>query len=123
MHIGQRLRELREAKGLSQRDIEKRTGMLCGYISRIECGHAPPNLATLEKWAKALGLEVYQVFYDGKGDLAAPEVAKGIALDGREQRLLGLFRRLPEGDKNLFLNLAREAVRRRGRQEERRRVN
>ena len=59
MNIGRRLAELREAKGLSQRDIEKRTGFLQGYVSRVECGHAPPNLVTLEKWAKALDLELY----------------------------------------------------------------
>lgn len=32
--IGERLREIREAKGLSQGDIERRTGMLRMYVSR-----------------------------------------------------------------------------------------
>ena len=39
MLIGNRLRELRESKTLSQGDIEKRTGLLRCYISRLEKGH------------------------------------------------------------------------------------
>ena len=117
MDIGKRLRELREAKRLSQRDIEKRTGMLQGYICRVERGHAPPNLVTLEKWAKALDLELYQVFYEGKGEPAAPEVPEGMAFDSREEKLVDLFRRMPESDKSLFLGLASEAVKRRGKHE------
>jgi transcriptional regulator with XRE-family HTH domain len=117
MNIGQRLRELREAKGLSQGHIEKRTGLLRGYVSRVECGHAPPNLVTLEKWAKALDLELYQVFYEGKDEPVAPEVPDGMVLDRREAKLVNLFREMPEGDKSLFLGLAREAVKRRRKHE------
>jgi len=39
MVIGDRLRELREAKELSQGDIEERTGLLRCYVSRVENGH------------------------------------------------------------------------------------
>ncbi|MFB3923935.1 MAG: helix-turn-helix domain-containing protein [Terriglobia bacterium] len=110
MNIGQRLRELREAKGLSQRDIEKRTGMWQGYICRVERGHAPPNLVTLEKWAKALGLEFYQLFFEGEGKPVAPTASEGTALDRREKKLFDLFRRMPEKDKSLLLGLARDTV-------------
>ena len=54
MDIGKRLREIREAKGLSQADIEKRSGLLRSYVSRVEGGYTAPSLATLEKFAKAL---------------------------------------------------------------------
>jgi transcriptional regulator with XRE-family HTH domain len=117
MDIGKRLRELREAKCLSQGHIEKCTGLLRGYVSRVECGHAPPNLVTLGKWAKALDLDLYQVFYEGKGEPVAPKVAESIALDRREEKLVDLFRRMPESDKSLFLGLAREAVKRQGKHE------
>ena len=117
MDIGPRVRELREAKSFSQGHIEKRTGLLRCYVSRVECGHAPPNLVTLEKWAKALDLELYQVFYEGKGEPAAPEVPEGMAFDSREEKLVDLFRRMPESDKSLFLGLASEAVKRRGKHE------
>jgi transcriptional regulator with XRE-family HTH domain len=50
MVIGDRLRELRETKQLSQGDIEKRTGLLRCYISRVENGHTVPAIETLENW-------------------------------------------------------------------------
>ena len=45
MIIGDRLRALREEKKLSQGDIEKRTGLLRCYISRVENGHTVPAIA------------------------------------------------------------------------------
>lgn len=65
MVIGDRLRELREAKKMSQGDIEKRTGLLRCYISRVENGHTVPAIETLEKLARALEIPMYQLFYDG----------------------------------------------------------
>jgi transcriptional regulator with XRE-family HTH domain len=63
--IGDRLQELREEKKLSQGDIEKRTGLLRCYISRIENGHTVPAIETLEKLARAFEVPLYQRFYDG----------------------------------------------------------
>jgi len=61
MIIGDRLRELREAGHLSQGDIEKRTGLLRCYISRVENGHTVPAIETLEKLARALEVPLYQL--------------------------------------------------------------
>lgn len=66
MMIGQRLRELRESKKLSQGQIEKRTGLLRCYTSRVENGHTIPNLETLEKYAGALEVPMYRLFYESK---------------------------------------------------------
>jgi transcriptional regulator with XRE-family HTH domain len=66
MVIGNRLKELRESKELSQGDIEKRTGLLRCYISRVENGHTVPAVATLEKMARALEVPMYQLFHDGE---------------------------------------------------------
>ncbi len=66
MIIGDRLRALREEKKLSQGDIEKRTGLLRCYISRVENGHTVPAIETLEKLARALEVPLYQLFYDGE---------------------------------------------------------
>ena len=63
--INERLRELREAKNLSQGDIEKRTGLFRCYTSRVENGHTIPSLQTLEKYAGALGVPLYALFHDG----------------------------------------------------------
>ena len=50
---------------LPQGDIEKRTGLLRCYISRVENGHTVPAIDALEKMARALGMPLYQVLYDG----------------------------------------------------------
>ncbi len=65
MIIGDRIRLLRETKKLSQGDIEKRTGLLRCYISRVENGHTVPAIETLEKLARALEMPLYQLLYDG----------------------------------------------------------
>lgn len=54
MLVGDRLRALREQKNLSQGHIEKRTGLLRCYVSRVENGHTVPSIETLEKWSRAL---------------------------------------------------------------------
>jgi transcriptional regulator with XRE-family HTH domain len=76
MVICDRLRELREAKNLSQGDIEKRTGLLRCYISRVENGHTVPAIETLEKLARALEVPLYQLFYDGEKAPQLPNLLK-----------------------------------------------
>ena len=53
MVVGERLQMVREQKKLSQGDIEKRTGLLRCYVSRVENGHTVPAIETLEKMARA----------------------------------------------------------------------
>lgn len=71
MILGERLRQLREQKKLSQGDIEKKANLLRCYISRCENCHTVPSVATLEKWAGALEVPLYRLFYEG-----APKAAK-----------------------------------------------
>jgi transcriptional regulator with XRE-family HTH domain len=117
MIIGDRLRALREAKKYSQGDIEKRTGLLRCYISRVENGHTVPAIETLEKMARALEVPLYQLFYDGEEPPALPNLPKRKSADdiiwgsaGKEARLFSKFRRLmgriEEGDRRLLLYMA-----------------
>ena len=76
MIICDRLRDLREVKHLSQGDIEKRTGLLRCYISRVENGHTIPAIETLEKMARALEVPMYQLFYDGDEPKELPAISK-----------------------------------------------
>jgi transcriptional regulator with XRE-family HTH domain len=62
MKIGTTIRGYRLQKGLSQGDIEKRTGLLRCYLSRVENGHTVPSLDTLAKIAGALELPMAQLF-------------------------------------------------------------
>jgi len=81
MIIGDRLRELRDGKNLSQGDIEKRTGLLRCYISRVENGHTVPAIETLEKLARALEVPLYQLFYEGEEPPKLPNLLKRKAAD------------------------------------------
>lgn len=74
MIVGERLRAVREAKKMSQGDVEKKTGLLRCYLSRCENGHTVPNIETLEKWARALEINLSQLFSEN-GEPAKPIVA------------------------------------------------
>ena len=123
MIIGDRLRALREEKKFSQGDIEKRTGLLRCYISRVENGHTVPAIETLEKMARALEVPLYQLFYDGEEPPVLPNLPKRKSADeivwgsaGKEARLLNKFRRLmgriEEGDCRLLLYMAQKMANR-----------
>src|SRR6266849_1918146 len=122
MIIGDRLRELREEKKLSQGDIEKRTGLLRCYISRVENGHTVPAIETLEKFARALEVPLYQLFYDGEEPPKLPNLPKRRSADdiawgssGKDARFLTklrrLFSRMDEDDRRLLLFLAQKMAR------------
>jgi len=64
MVIGDRVRSLREQKNLSQGDVEKRSGLLRCYLSRVENGHTVPSVDTLEKIARAVEVPMYRLFTD-----------------------------------------------------------
>ena len=65
MIISERLRALRVSKNMSQGDIETRTGLKRCYVSRVENGHTVPSVDTLEKFARALEIPIYILFYEG----------------------------------------------------------
>ncbi len=66
MVIGKHLRDLRVAKGLTQRHVEDRTGILCCYLSRIENGRTVPSVDTLEKLAAAYEIPLWKIFRDSR---------------------------------------------------------
>src|SRR6201982_2966931 len=98
MIIGDRLRALREEKKLSQGDIEKRTGLLRCYISRVENGHTVPAIETLEKMARALEVPMYRLFYDGEAPAELrklkPPKEDEFGSKGREADYFSKLRRL-----------------------------
>ncbi|HVB87936.1 MAG TPA: helix-turn-helix transcriptional regulator [Candidatus Dormibacteraeota bacterium] len=119
MLIGERLRTLREEKNLSQGDIEKRTGLLRCYISRVENGHTVPAIETLEKLARAMEIPMYQLFYDGAKpptplNLPGPKNARGTEWgdSGKDARTLSQFRRVlartNANDQKLLLHMAQK---------------
>src|ERR1039458_6083997 len=112
--IGKRLRELREAKGLSQRDVEDRAGLFRCHVSRIENGHVSPTLPVLERWAEALDVELRELFAIGHGQPEAPILPEGIPIGPRERTLLSLLGQMPVEDRELLISIARDLVKRKG---------
>ena len=123
MIIGDRLRVLREEKKFSQGEIEKRTGLLRCYVSRVENGHTVPAVETLEKFARALEVPMYQLFHDGEEPPKLPNLPKRKSSDdvvwgskGKDARLLAQFCRvfshMEESDLGMVLFMAQKMARR-----------
>src|SRR5450759_1449311 len=118
MIIGERLRALPEEKKFSQGDIEKATGLLRCYTSRVENGHTVPSLGTLEKFAGALDVKLYQFFYGGENPTTAyplssvkdlPDVSGPKGADARFQlKLERLLKNMVESDRKVLLTLAKK---------------
>ena len=107
-NIGTTIRAYRLQKGMSQGDIEKRTGLLRCYLSRVENGHTVPSLETLQKIARALDLQLSEFFAE---DRVAKDMA-GLSLDENEIRFLTQIQRysanLGENDRRLLLAMVRK---------------
>jgi transcriptional regulator with XRE-family HTH domain len=109
MNIGETIRNYRLQKGMSQGDIEKRTGLLRCYLSRVENGHTVPSLDTLSKIAGAMDLPLSQFFADPgrpNGHKALPQ------LSDDELRFLSQIRRyaanLNDSDRKLLLAMVKK---------------
>ena len=127
MEVGQRIKDLREQKQLSQAVVEQRTGLLRCHISRIENGHIVPGLETLDKLAAALDVPLYAFFYDGSkppqhaDSLKQKNSRDAIAESGKDGRVFAQFRRLlgrvSDSDRKLLLSLLQKMAARPGRKE------
>ena len=107
INIGTTIRDFRLQRGMSQGDIEKRTGLLRCYLSRVENGHTVPSLETLQKIAAALDLPLSQFFAEDP----VKEVP-GMSLNEEEIRFLTQIQRysahLGESDRRLLLAMVRK---------------
>jgi transcriptional regulator with XRE-family HTH domain len=108
MKIGSTIRAFRLQKGLSQGDIEKKTGLLRCYLSRVENGHTVPSLDTLSKIASALDLPITQFFADD----ALNRQGNSQKLSDEELRFLNQIRRyssnLNDSDRKLLLAMVKK---------------
>jgi transcriptional regulator with XRE-family HTH domain len=119
MVIGNRLKELRESKELSQGDIEKRTGLLRCYISRVENGHTVPAIETLEKMARALEVPMYRLFHDGEAPASLrklkPPKDHEWGSTGEDavylSKLCKLLSKMKPDDQQFLLHMAQKAAR------------
>ena len=109
MNIGETIRNLRLHKGMSQGDIEKRTGLLRCYLSRVENGHTVPSLDTLAKIAGAMEVPLSQFFSDAPHDNGSTNTPQ---LTDDEVRFLTQIRRYSSGlndsDRKLVLAMVKK---------------
>ena len=106
--IGTTIRAHRLQRGLSQGDIEKKTGLLRCYLSRVENGHTIPSLDTLSKIALALDLPIAQFFAEDSlsRQLNSPKISD------EELKFLTQIRRysnnLDDSDRKLLIAMVRK---------------
>lgn len=117
MAIGQKLRNLREQRGLSQGDIEKASGMPRSYVSRVENEQIIPSIETLYRFAAALNVELYRFFCPEDNAPETPHLTSRRSLEalaseagpaGAQARLLlklkELVGKMVEGDRAFLLH-------------------
>lgn len=112
VNIGEVIRTYRSDRGLSQGDIERRTGLLRCYLSRVENGHTVPSLETLAKIAEAMEISLAD-FFPGTDTPQDRETKKILGeLSDEEIRFLADIRRysssLSDDDKRLVLAMIRK---------------
>jgi transcriptional regulator with XRE-family HTH domain len=112
VNIGEVIRSYRSDRGLSQGDIERRTGLLRCYLSRVENGHTVPSLETLAKIAEAMEINLAD-FFPGTDTPQDRETRKILGeLSDEEIRFLAEIKRystsLSEDDKKLVLAMIRK---------------
>ena len=108
MNIGGTIRDYRLHKGMSQGDIEKRTGLLRCYLSRVENGHTVPSLETLQKIAGALDLQLSEFF----AETEPTREVSSLNLNEEEIRFLTQVQRysanLSDSDRRLLLAMVKK---------------
>jgi transcriptional regulator with XRE-family HTH domain len=108
MKIGTTIRAHRLQRGLSQGDIEKKTGLLRCYLSRVENGHTVPSLDTLSKIAMALDVPIAQFFAED----GVTRQLNAQKMTDEELKFLTLIKRystnLNESDRKLLLAMVKK---------------
>jgi transcriptional regulator with XRE-family HTH domain len=110
MNIGETIRKFRLQKGMSQGDIEKRTGLLRCYLSRVENGHTVPSLETLSKIAESMEIPLANFFTEAPAEHSN---GKNLPqLSEEEVRFLSQVRRyasnLNDSDRKLVLAMVKK---------------
>jgi transcriptional regulator with XRE-family HTH domain len=112
VNIGEVIRSYRNTRSLSQGDIERRTGLLRCYLSRVENGHTVPSLETLAKIAEAMEMTLADFFptMDTPKEREAKKALGELSQD--EIRFLGEIKKysstLTDDNKRLVLAMIRK---------------
>ena len=83
--VGQQIRELRELKHMTLRDVAGFTGRSIGQLSQIERGNSEPTLRMMSDIAKALGVQIGW-FFTNREDV--PPEEQGIVVRKNSRKML-----------------------------------
>src|SRR5260370_35356649 len=118
MDVGDRLKQFRELRGLSQGKIEELTELPRSYISRVENGHIIPSVKTLQRFARALDMPLYQLLYEGEKPpkllkTQAQEIEDWTAREKGRRTFLKLqnaLQKMSESDRALLVSMPAKLV-------------
>lgn len=96
MNLGERIKELRIAKGLTRYRITQITGISGHHIKGVEEGTRQPTVETLEKLIVPLGITLAELFNDGES----------MVLSEKERRLIENFRTMSEEKSEALLTMS-----------------
>lgn len=105
--IGPRIRQFRQKKGMTQMDIGRTTGMRSAYISRVETGKTVPSVESMERFASALGVPLYQFFLDPGGQDHVTMAAGDSKMEGFLLLLNRCVHGMSPADRAMVLRLAK----------------
>ena len=111
--LGARIREERKRANLTQEKLAEKVDLSVDYIGYIERGKQAPYLKTLERIAKALGVEVYELFFFREDDKKKMRVRLQL-----RELILTVHNKNPE-DISFIASLLRQVFERRGRKKRR----
>jgi len=89
MTLGERIRALRQERGLRQRQLAEKSGLTPSMISQIESGRLTPSLHTLGRLAGALGVSIASLFEttpDGRIHVSRKADYPVVSFDGTTER-------------------------------------
>lgn len=93
MNIGERLKQYRKEKKMTQEEVADRAGVTATSISRWENGERDPTFRDVEKIAAALGVTMEELTREQKRGTGLRKIIDGKLYDTENARILFTFRR------------------------------
>lgn len=89
--LGQRIKEVRKIRGITQEKLAEIIGIETGSLSAIESGRHFPSLITLEKIANHFNVQM-QIFFDFSNKLSEDELISRITQNISNMKIKDIYR-------------------------------
>ncbi len=101
--LGNQVRKWRQARKMTQAELEDRAGLSHNAVSRIECSSVSPKVETLERISKSLDISIEQLQFQTPPTIIA-EKQKGYVTDDQVQELVVALEKIPEPKRGELLS-------------------